>query len=404
MGFYTSPSFFACLAVLAVPAAVLGLTGRSLRGYGFAASCAMLVLMFSASVEQLAFFVGYVALASAATWATYASFTRGGRSMAVYRASLALTIAPLAIYKVTLACTPQGVMGFVGISYITFKAVQVVVEIRDGLITRINALDYLYFLTFFATFTSGPIDRSRRFERDAHRRLSRDAYADLLAHGILWLAVGAVMQLVMASVLSNFMDASPAVGLPTLDALSMPHALRATARAYCYGLYLFFDFAGYSYMAMGASAVLGIGTPRNFRAPFAATDLKDFWNRWHITLSTWLRDFVFMRVTRGLMKRRVFRGKQARLHTACAGFMANMLLMGAWHGLTPSYLAYGLYHGLLLAATEVYQKRCPFHKRHTREGLYIAVSRFVTLQLVIFGFALFSGQVQTILERMMLHG
>ena len=151
-------------------------------------------------------------------------------------------------------------------------------------------------------------------------------------------------------------------------------------------------------MSMGASYCFGIRCPRNFRAPFAAVDIKDFWNRWHITLSTWLRDFVFMRFTRAVTRRHLF---STRLQTACAAYMANMLLMGAWHGLTPSYLAYGAYHGILLAATEAYQKKSRFYKRSKKKTWYRVLSWAVTMQLVFLGFALFSGQVQQIIEGMM---
>ena len=161
-------------------------------------------------------------------------------------------------------------------------------------------------------------------------------------------------------------------------------------------MYLFCDFAGYSLMAMGASACFGIETPANFRAPYRALDMKDFWNRWHITLSTWLRDFVFMRFVRAATRRKVF---SSRLSTACAAYAVDMLLMGAWHGLTPDYLAYGAYHGVLLAATEVYQKRCGFHKRYRKKAWYRVLTWFVTLQLVVLGFALFSGQVGGLLAR-----
>ena len=153
---------------------------------------------------------------------------------------------------------------------------------------------------------------------------------------------------------------------------------------------------GYSLMAVGASYCFGIATPQNFRAPFAAQDMKDFWNRWHITLSTWLRDFVFMRFVRMASKRKLF---SSRLHTACAAYLVDMLLMGAWHGLTVDYLAYGLYHGVLLALTEVYQKRSAFYKRNKRKRWYRALSWFVTMQLVVIGFALFSGQLTHIIER-----
>ena len=89
-----------------------------------------------------------------------------------------------------------------------------------------------------------------------------------------------------------------------------------------------------------------------------------------------------------------------RLTTACCGYVVNMFLMGMWHGLTPDYLLYGLYHGVLLAATEAYQKRCPFYKRNKGKRWYKVLSWFVTMNLVIIGFSLFSGQVGEAVRRM----
>lgn len=392
MGFYTSPSFFMASAFLVVPAAVLGLTGRSMRAYGMTASCLMMALLFTGNPQGLAALGVFLTIASLGAYAVHRSWcTEGGaKSLAVYRAALLSTIVPLVIYKVG-AVFDRDLLGFIGISYITFKAVQVLIEMRDGLIERMDPLDYLYFLTFFATFTSGPIDRSRRFVEDIHAPRPRSDYADLLTRGVMMMFAGAAMQLVLATIARGFYDASCApAGTLTLDALTMPVACREVLRAYGYAAYLFFDFAGYSLMAMGLGRCFGIAVPANFRAPYIAVDIKDFWNRWHITLSTWLRDFVFMRFVRMATKRKLF---SSRLQTACAAYMVDMALMGAWHGLTVDYLAYGIYHGVLLAVTEVYQKRSSFHKRHRKKGWYKVASWFVTLQLVVLGFALFSGQV-----------
>ena len=204
---------------------------------------------------------------------------------------------PLVVYKLTAGSV--SLWGFAGISYVTFKALQVVFEVHDGLIGRdeLGLLDYLSFLLFFPQFTSGPIDRSRRFLADAHRVPARDEYAGMLARGILLLLAGMVYKLVIAQVVQRWWVLEPWGDGPWLAELANQVRI-----AYAYAAYLFFDFAGYSLMAMGASYCLGIRCPRNFRAPFLASDVIDFWNRWHITLSTWFRDFVFMRLTRALMR------------------------------------------------------------------------------------------------------
>lgn len=400
MGFYTSASFFIALAIVAVPAVALGASGRRIKPWGMVASVAMLAFLFADSRRALVAFLLFVALATASAYAMLSSWKSGRRSMAVYRISLAATLVPLVVYKVSAAVDAPGFLGFIGISYLTFRAVQVVVEIRDGLIEDLPLADYLYFLTFFATITSGPIDRSRRFLEDANTALAPAAYRDLATRGVLMLLAGAVMQLALATMVHGFTDpwaVNGALAMPNMLALGLPWGVGSLVRAYGYAVYLYLDFAGYSLMAAGACYLFGIQCPTNFNAPWRALDLKDFWNRWHITLSTWLRDFVFMRFVRGLTRRHVFK---KRLTTACCGYVVNMFLMGMWHGLTPDYLLYGLYHGVLLAATEAYQKRCPFYKRNKGKRWYKVLSWFVTMNLVIIGFSLFSGQVGEAVRRM----
>ena len=159
---------------------------------------------------------------------------------------------------------------------------------------------------------------------------------------------------------------------------------------------MFFDFAGYSAMAIGVSYILGIRTPENFNKPFISLDLKDFWNRWHISLSTWFRDFLFSRFTMDAIRKKRF---DNRLTTASVGLILNMGIMGIWHGFYGHYIAYGLYHGILLAVTEVYQKKSGFYKRNKDKRWYKILSWFITLNIVMFGFLIFSGHIQEVWSR-----
>ena len=376
------------LAVVLVPAAALGLTGRSIRLWGLAVSLGFLALVFWGNPVQLAGLLGFLALSRVALLWLAADRESNRR----YAVAMASTLLPLVCYKLSQA-TGGSLWGFVGISYVTFKAAQMVIEVRDGLIVRkdLGLTDWLYFLLFFPQFSSGPIDRSRRFAEDTHATPTQDEYAGLLARGLLLLAAGMVYKFVLASLAERYWVLEPWGQGPALAELA--NQVRIT---YLYALYLFFDFAGYSLMAMGASYCLGIRCPRNFRAPFVALDIKDFWNRWHITLSMWFRDFVFMRFTRWAMRRHLIKG--GRLRVAQCAFVVNMLVMGAWHGLTADYLCYGLYHGLLLAGTETLQKRWGFYKAHRNDRWFKACAWFVTLQLVMLGFAIFSGQISFLLK------
>ncbi len=384
MEFYGEPAFFVILAPLALVAAALGLRGRSLAlaRYGCLASLVMLYLLFFRSVPSLLYASCYIiASLFLYQWVRGLFERKDPHALALYRVALAVQIAPLALYKVGVLFAPD-FPGFLGISYITFKAVQVLIEVRDGLIDDMGPFEYLYFLAFFPTFTSGPILRSRAFVDDIRTPLTRDTYADRLYRGIGWFVVGAAYKFVAASLAQWALWFVPTVAkLPVLAWL---------AQAFFYGLDLFFDFAGYSYMAMGVGLVLGIQVPRNFHLPFLATDIKEFWDRWHITLSTWLRDFVFMRFTRFALGRKLF---SDRVSCACVGFMLNMTLMGVWHGITLDYIVYGIYHGLLLAGYHVFQQKSSFYKKHRRERWFKVVSWAITMIAVFFGFALFGGYV-----------
>ena len=390
MSFYTSPSFFVLLAISIIPAAVLGFTGRRIRPYGMAATIVFVALLFSDDVKQLAMFGVFLLIATSPAFLTQRSWTKGKKSLALYRMCLAATIAPLVVYKIS-GLLDSSLLGFIGISYVTFKAVQVIIEIRDGLITKMAFSDFLYFISFFPVLTSGPIDRSRRFMEDANKRYSKSEYADLLSRGILLLLIGAVYQMVIATVCSQFFDFHTFRESKTL----LFNIAAAGKDAWAYGFFLFFNFAGYSMMAMGASYCFGIKTPRNFRAPFASLDIKDFWNRWNMTLSFWLRDFVFMRFVRSVSKHKLIKD---RLTSACFGYLIDMTLMGAWHGLTIDFLLYGVYHGALLAITDVFQKKSSFYKRYKNEIWFKAVSWMITINLIMLGFSLFSGQATLIVK------
>ena len=290
-----------------------------------------------------------------------------------------LSILPLVVNKV-FAITQLHLLAFIGISYMSFKTIQIMLEISDGLIKeKISAKDYLQFLLFFPTVSSGPIDRSRRFLKEINEVMPRKDYLELAGDGIYRIVLGLLYKVVLSTYVYQILLALSNIGTVVYSIKYM----------YLYTLYLFFDFAGYSLMAVGSSNVLGIQTPMNFNKPFLSVDIKDFWTRWHITLSTWLRDFVFSRVLMQVIRKKWFKN---RLHNATYAYMVNMLVMGFWHGLSVSYIVYGFYHGVLMAGFEVYQKKSNFYKKNKNKNWYKLLSWFVTMNLVMIGFFIFSGE------------
>ena len=290
-----------------------------------------------------------------------------------------LSILPLVVNKV-FAITQLHLLAFIGISYMSFKTIQIMLEISDGLIKeKISVKDYLQFLLFFPTVSSGPIDRSRRFLKEINEVMPRKDYLELAGSGIYRIVLGLLYKVVLSTYVYQILFALSNTGTVIYSIKYM----------YLYTLYLFFDFAGYSLMAVGSSNILGIQTPMNFNKPFLSIDIKDFWTRWHITLSTWLRDFVFSRVLMKVIRKKWFKN---RLHNAAYAYMVNMLVMGFWHGVSVSYIAYGFYHGILMSGFEIYQKKSTFYKKHKNKTWYKLMSWFVTINLVMIGFFIFSGE------------
>ena len=295
-----------------------------------------------------------------------------------------LSIFPLVINKV-FALTSLHLLAFIGISYMSFKTIQIMLEISDGLIKeKITVKDYLQFLLFFPTVSAGPIDRSRRFLKEINEVMPRKEYLELAGDGVYRIVLGLLYKVVLSTYVYQMLLALNNTGTVVYSIKYM----------YLYTLYLFFDFAGYSLMAVGSSNILGIQTPMNFNKPFLSVDIKDFWTRWHITLSTWLRDFVFSRVLMQVIRKKWFKN---RLHNATYAYMVNMLVMGFWHGLSVSYIVYGFYHGVLMAGFEVYQKKSTFYKKNKNKNWYKLLSWFVTMNLVMIGFFIFSGEPYKIL-------
>ena len=376
--FFGDFTFFGWLLLALLPAILLGILEKPLRYYTLFLSVIFIAAVLKDTPVQLLYLTFFVVLEIMEIKAFLRLRTIYGRKAWIYHLFVFLTILPLVGNKIS-GLFELSWFGFLGISYLTFRVVQMIIEIYDGVIHEVSFLETLSFLIFFPSVSSGPIDRSRRYHEDYVKVWTRSEYLDLAGDGLMKFLLGMVYKFILAGAFGKWMD-SCAYGTAWYANIGY---------AYCYGLHMFFDFAGYSLMAVGTGYLLGIRVPVNFRYPFISKDIKDFWDRWHITLSHWFRDFIFSRFMMASIKKKWFK---TRLTGAAVGFLVNMLVMGCWHGLTASYILYGLYHGVLLAGTEIYQKKSKFYKKHKKELWYQVISCFITMQAVMFGFYIFSGR------------
>ena len=387
MQLFTDNSFFIWLAGLSIPAIYLGCREKSLKWYGMFVTFVFIWLSMGSNLMALCYLALFTAIEYAIVHIYLELRTKKGRVTWQYRIFLLASIAPLTIYKLlSLTGNKYHLFAFLGLSYMTFKAVQMVIEIYDGVITSFKTSNFIYLLLFFPAITSGPIDRSRRFDEDIDKTIPRGEYLEMLGEGIYKILKGMMYKMVIAACFYTVMNYFGTGGTWYSIAIYF----------YLYGIYLFFDFAGYSNMAIGTSYIFGVKTPENFNAPFVSKDIKEFWNRWHMTLSFWFRDFLFSRITMALVRSRKVKNKMA---IASMAFMINMFVMGVWHGLASNYIIYGLYHGILLSVFEVFQKKSKFYKAHKKDKWFIAVSWFITFHLVMFGFFIFSGRLGILINK-----
>lgn len=306
-----------------------------------------------------------------------------------------LSLLPIIFVKVQPAINgTQSLLGFLGISYLTFRSVGIIIELRDGVIKDFTLWEFLRFLFFMPTFSSGPIDRFKRFNENYQTIPERAELMDMLDESVRYIMWGFLYKFILAHVLGETL-------LPPLKNLALQSGgffnLYALAVMYTFGLELFFDFAGYSMFALAISNLMGIRSPINFNKPFLSRDLKEFWNRWHMSLSFWFRDFVFMRMVMVLTRKKVFKNRNV---TSSVAYVVNMLIMGFWHGVTWYYIAYGLFHGIGMVINDAWvRKKKTLNKERKKAGKTALpenrwiqlLGMVVTFHVVMLSFLIFSG-------------
>ena len=227
--------------------------------------------------------------------------------------------------------TPIDLLLPVGISFYTFQSLSYTIDVYRGeLPPRRNLLDYALAVAFFPQLEAGPIVRAREFlaELDGPQRVE---FADV-RRALVLIAFGYVKKLVFADNLAPVVDR-------VFDAPAAHGFWDSLLAVYAFAFQIYCDFSGYTDIAIGCALLLGIRFPQNFDYPYAARSIQDFWRRWHITLSRWLRDYLYIPLGGN-------RKGRARTY---ANLMITMLLGGLWHGASWNFVIWGGLHGAYLA-------------------------------------------------------
>jgi alginate O-acetyltransferase complex protein AlgI len=227
------------------------------------------------------------------------------------------------------------------ISFFTFLQIAYLVDAWKGLTEEYHFTDYLLFVTFFPHLIAGPLIHHREMMPQFARSKHRGLHSNDMSVGVTLLALGLFKKVVVADYLAR--TASPIFDMAAADGRD-PTMLEAWAGAVAYTLQLYFDFSGYSDMALGSARIFGIRFPLNFHSPYKAVSVVDFWRRWHITLSRFLRDYLYIPLG----------GNRKGSARRYINLFVTMLLGGLWHGAGWTFIVWGALHGALLCVNHAW--------------------------------------------------
>jgi alginate O-acetyltransferase complex protein AlgI len=252
----------------------------------------------------------------------------------------------------------------VGISFFTFQAISYVVDVYRGVVASASLVDFAIYLSFFSHLVAGPIVRAKEFLPQLASPRDREHVA--VSAGLGLIALGLVKKVVVADFLARSI-ADPVFAVP--QAYGAPDVILA---AYAYAAQIYCDFSGYTDMAIGLALLMGFTFPQNFDRPYRSLGFRDFWRRWHMTLSRFIRDFLYIPLG-GNRGRAVFRARN---------LMITMVLAGLWHGAAWTFVLWGSFHGCGLVLEHLLHDR-------TRWRPPTWVRWLVMFHLIVFGWVLF---------------
>jgi alginate O-acetyltransferase complex protein AlgI len=253
----------------------------------------------------------------------------------------------------------------IGLSFITFQAISYVVDVKRRLLPPASLIDFGLYLSFFPHVVAGPIVRAREFIPQLSK--PRDPRDVAVGAGVVLIALGLIKKVALADYLAREI-VDPVFGVP--EAYSAPDVALA---AYAYAAQIYCDFSGYTDIAIGVALLMGFVFPQNFNSPYRATSFRDFWRRWHMTLSRFLRDFLYIPLG----------GNRGGKWRTARNLMITMVLGGLWHGAAWGFILWGTLHGLGLVVERLLRGRidAPAWLRWA-----------IVFNLVVFGWILFRAE------------
>jgi alginate O-acetyltransferase complex protein AlgI len=230
-----------------------------------------------------------------------------------------------------------------GISFFTLAQIMYLVDCYEELLPPSSLFDHATFVSFFPYVISGPISRAKRIVHQFPALNGAEApSADTVARGAILFSLGLAKKVVLADSFARVADA----GFGSMNHFS---TLEAWIFSLAFAFQIYFDFSGYSDMAVGTAWMLGIDIPLNFTAPYISKSISEFWQRWHISLSHFITNYLFTPILRAMGK--------ATLTTSVIAVLVAMAIAGLWHGPAWTFILFGVLHGVALAANQIWKKK-----------------------------------------------
>ncbi len=264
-----------------------------------------------------------------------------------------------------------------GISFYSFTQIGFLVDAWDGLIAETDSLHYAVFVSYFPHLIAGPVLHHKQVIPQFEKARTYRLHWHNVSLGLAMLTLGLCKKVLIADSLAEYANAI----FDSIPVGTQPRLVGAWCGAFAYTFQLYFDFSGYSDMAVGLSLLFNVRLPFNFNSPYKAANIIDFWRRWHMTLSSFLRDYLYIRLGGNRL------GESRRM----INLMTTMLLGGLWHGANWTFVAWGGVHGIGLIVNHWFLRRRGQGARRARALGAATTFLFVTLAWVIFRSTTFHG-------------
>jgi alginate O-acetyltransferase complex protein AlgI len=282
---------------------------------------------------------------------------------------------------------------FIGISYFSFRMMHFIIESYKQKISTLNIVNYVNYILFFPAFISGPINRYNHFCEQFNPQTNTPLKDDL-KNGIERIVHGLFKKIVLAGIIYPYILTN--IGKPINEMTTYEVAYGI----YAYTLYFYFDFAGYTDMAIGAARVLGIGLPENFNKPFLKRNIQQLWANWHISLTGWLTDYIYWPLVRKMRNIITLKKHPILLSNIC--ILITFIVCGMWHGETLNFVLWGIYHGIGISVVNIYQNKKrkiknEFLRKYFTSKYSQLVGIFATFNFFAIGLLLFALDINEVI-------